>query len=116
MKITRKEVKITERELNDMYAEKLLEKYYNKKYGNDANYTEELLALAVWVDKDTGLDHLYDIARFEDYAECKKDDETNRSTFNFRQNCYLLFITGKRVTFLKDSPIYIVIEAEAIER
>lgn len=115
MKITRKEVKITERELNDMYAEKLLEKYYDKKYGNDGGI-EEYLSLAVWVDKDTGLDHLYDIARFEDYAECKKDDETNRSTFNFRQNCYLLFITGKRVTFLKDKPIYVVIEAEAIER
>lgn len=115
MKITRKEVKITEREINDMLAEKLLEKYYNKKYGNDGGI-EEYLSLAVWVGKDTGVDHLYDIARFEDYAECKEDDETNKSTFNYRQNCYILFITGKRVTFLKDKPIYVVIEAEAIER
>ena len=115
MKITRKEVKITERELNDMLAEKLLEKYYNKKYGNYGGI-EEYLSLAVYVEKDTGLDHLYDIERFEDYAECKEDDKTNRSTFNYRQNCYILFITGKRVTFLKDKPIYVVIEAEAIER
>lgn len=115
MKITRKEVKITERELNDMLAEKLLEKYYNKKYDNDGGI-EEYLSLAVWVDKDTGLDHLYDIERFEDYAECKVDNEVNKSTFNYRQNCYILFITGKRVTFLKDKPIYVVIEAEAIER
>ena len=115
MKITRKEVKITERELNDMLAEKLLEKYYDKKYGNDGGI-EEYLSLAVWVDKDTGLDHLYDIERFEDYAECNEDNETNRLTFNYRQNCYILFITGKRVTFLKDKPIYVVIEAEAIER
>lgn len=115
MKITRKEVKITERELNDMLAEKLLEKYYNKKYGNYGGI-EEYLSLAVWVDKDTGLDHLYDIDRFEDYAECKMDDEVNRFTFNSRKNCYTLFITGKRVTFLEDSPIYVVIESEAIER
>lgn len=115
MKITRKEEKITEAMLNDMYAEKLLEKYYNKKYGNYGGI-EEYLTLAVWVDKDTGLDHLYDIERFEDYAECKIDDEVNRCTFNSRKNCYTLFITGKRVTFLKDKPIYVVIEAEAIER
>ena len=115
MKITRKEVKITERELNDMLAEKLLEKYYNKKYDNDGGI-EEYLSLAVYVEKDTGLDYLYDIERFENYAECKEDDKTNRRTFNFRNNCYTLFITGKRVTFLKDKPIYVVIEAEAIER
>lgn len=114
MKITRKEVKITERELNDMLAEKLLEKYYNKKYANYGGI-EEYLSLAVWIEKSTGFDHLCDIERFEDYDECKKDDEINRGTFNFRQNCYTLFITGKRVTFLKDRPIYVVIEAEAIE-
>ena len=115
MKITRKEEKITEREINDMLAEKLLEKYYNKKYDNDGGI-EEYLSLAVWVDKDTGLDHLYDIERFDDYAVCKEDDKINKSTFNYRQNCYALFITGKRVTFIKDKPIYVVIEAEAIER
>lgn len=114
MKITRKEEKVTEQMLNDMYAEKLLEKYYDKKYGNDGGI-EEYLSLAVWVDKDTGLDHLYDIARFEEYADCKDDDNANR-VFLTRKNCYVLFITGKRVTFLKDKPIYVVIEAEAIER
>lgn len=115
MKITRKEEKVTEQMLNDMLAEKLLEKYYDKKYGNDGGI-EEYLSLAVWIDKDTGLEHLYDIERFEDYAVCKEDDKINRSTFSSRQNCYILFITGKRVTFLKGKPIYVVIEAEAIER
>lgn len=114
MKITRKEVKITERELNDMYAEKLLEKYYNKKYGNYGGI-EVYLSLAVWVDKSTGLDHLYDIDTFENYEECKEDDNVNRLIFSSRINCYILFITGKRVTFLEDKPIYVVIEAEAIE-
>lgn len=114
MKITRKEEKVTEQMLNDMYAEKLLEKYYDKKYGNDGGI-EEYLSLAVWVDKDTGLDHLYDFERFEGYADCKDDDNANR-VFLTRKNCYALFITGKRVTFLKDNPIYVVIEAEAIER
>lgn len=115
MKITRKEEKITERELNDMLAEKLLEKYYKLKYDNDGGI-EEYLSLAVRIEKDTGIEYLYDIERFEDYAECKEDDKTNRRTFNFHNNCYILFITGKRVTFLKDKPIYVVIEAEAIER
>lgn len=114
MKITRKEEKITEDMLNDMYAEKLLEKYYNKKYGNYGGI-EEYLSLAVWVDKSTGLDHLYDIDRFENYEECKEDDNVNRLTFTSRINCYVLFITGKRVTFLEDKPIYVVIESEAIE-
>ena len=114
MKITRKEEKVTEQMLNDMYAEKLLEKYYDKKYGNDGGI-EEYLSLAVWVDKDTGLDHLYDFERLEEYADCKDDDDDNR-VFLTRKNCYNLFITGKRVTFLKDKPIYAVIEAEAIER
>ena len=114
MKITRKEEKVTEQMLNDMFAEKLLEKYYDKKYGNDGGI-EEYLSLAVWVDKDTGLDHLYDLGRFEEYADCKNDDNANR-VFLTRKNCYSLFITGKRVTFLKDKPIYVVIEADAIER
>lgn len=115
MKITRKEEKITEDMLNDMYAEKLLEKYYNKKYGNYGGI-EEYLSLAVWVDKDTGVEHLNDIDRFENYEECKEDDNVNRLTFTSRRNCYILFITGKRVTFLEDKPIYVVIESEAIER
>ena len=114
MKITRKEEKVTEQMLNDMYAEKLLEKYYDNKYGNDGGI-EKYLSLAVWVDKDTGFDHLYDFERFEEYADCKDDDNANRVFFT-RKNCYALFITGKRVTFLKDKPIYVVIEAEAIER
>ena len=33
MKIKRKEDKFTEAMLNDMYAEKLLQKWYDKKYG-----------------------------------------------------------------------------------
>ena len=114
MKITRKEEKVTEQMLNDMYAEKLLEKYYDTKYGNDGGI-EEYLSLAVWVDKDAGFGHLYDFERFDTYAECKDDDNANR-VFLTRRNCYNLFITGKRVTFLKDKPIYVVIEAEAIER
>lgn len=116
MKITRKEEKITEDMLNDMYAEKLLQKCYEKKYGSGTNFIEEFLSLAVWVDKDTGLEHIYDIDRFENYEECKEDDKVNRFTFTNRRNCYILFITGKRVTFLEDKPIYVVIEAEAIER
>ena len=115
MKITRKEVKINENMLNDMYAEGLLQKYYEKKYG-DSNMTEEFLCLAVWVDKLTGTDHIYDIASFETYDECKEDDKLNRTLFNGRCNCYILFITGKRIVFLKDKPLYVVIEAEAIER
>ena len=114
MKITRKEEKITEQMLNDMYAEKLLEKYYKSNFDTDGGI-EEYLSLAVWIDKDTGLDHLYDFERFEEYADCKDDDNANR-VFLTRRNCYNLFITGKRVTFLKDKPIYVVIEAEAIER
>lgn len=115
MKITRKEEKITEDMLNDMYAEKLLEKYYNKKYGNYGGI-EEYLSLAVWVDKSTGLDQLYDIARFENYEECKEDDNVNRLSFTSRINCYILFITGKRIECLGDKPLYFVIESEAIER
>lgn len=116
MKITRKEEKITEDMLNDMYAEKLLQKFYEKKYGGNPNLCEEFLSLAVWVDKDTGIEHLFDMARFENYEECKEDDEVNRFTFTSRKNCYVLFITGKRLEFLVDKPIYVVIEAEAIER
>lgn len=116
MKITRKEEKITEDMLNDMYAEKLLQKYYEKKYGDNPNLYEEFLSLAVWVDKDTGVEHIYDISRFENYEECKEDDNVNRLTFTNRRNCYVLFITGKRVEFLEDKPIYVVIESEAIER
>lgn len=115
MKITRKKDKFTEAMLNDMYAEKLLEKYYEEKYGKDNNLFEEFLSLAVLVNKDTGIDHLYDIARFDNYEDCKDDDKINRSWFRKRTNCYLLFITGKRIEFLKDSPLYTVIEAEAIE-
>jgi len=116
MKITRKEEKFTEAMLNDMYAEKLLQKYYEKKYGDNPNLYEEFLSLAVWVDKDTGVEHIYDIGRFENYEECKEDDNVNRLTFTNRRNCYVLFITGKRVEFLEDKPIYVVIESEAIER
>lgn len=116
MKITRKEEKFTEAMLNDMYAEKLLQKFYEKKYESDTNFIEEFISLAVWVDKDTGLEHICDIGRFENYEECKEDDNVNRLTFTNRRNCYILFITGKRVTLLKDKPIYVVIEAEAIER
>ena len=115
MKITRKEEKVTEQMLNDMYAEKLLEKYYEEKYGNDNNLFEEFLSLAVLVDKDTGIEHLYDIARFDNYKDCKDDDKINRTLFCNRIDCYILFITGKRIEFLKDSPLYTVIEAEAIE-
>lgn len=116
MKITRKEEKFTEAMLNDMYAEKLLQKFYEKKYGDNPNLCEEFLSLAVWVDKDTGVEHLNDISRFENYEECKEDDNINRLTFTNRRNCYTLFITGKRVEFLEDNPIYVVIESEAIER
>ena len=115
MKITRKEEKITENMLTDMYAETLLKKFYEKKYG-DSNMIEEYLCLAVWVDKLTGIEHLYDIATFDNYDECKEDDKLNRTLFNGRCNCYILFITGKRIVFLKDKPLYVVIEAEAIER
>ena len=114
MKITRKEEKVTEQMLNDMLAEKLLEKYYKSNFDTDGGI-EEYLSLAVWIDKDTGVDYLYDIGRFDTYEECKKDENANR-VFLTRKNCYALFITGKRVTFLKDKPIYVVIEAEAIER
>ena len=114
MKITRKEEKVTEQMLNDMYAEKLLEKYYKLHFDTDGGI-EEYLSLAVWVDKETGVDYLYDMGRFDTYEECKEDDKVNR-LFLARRNCYTLFITGKRVTFLKDKPIYVVIEAEAIER
>ena len=88
---------------------------YEKKYGDD-NMTEEFLSLVVWVDKLTGFEHLYDIASFGTYDECKEDDKVNRTLFNGRCNCYILFITGKRLVFLKDKPLYVVIEAEAIER
>ena len=115
MKITRKKDNFTEDMLTDMYAESLLQKYYEKKYG-DINMAEEYLCLAVWVDKLTGIEHLYDIATFDNYDECKLDDKLNRTLFNGRPNCYLLFITGKRLVFLKDKPLYVVIEAEAIER
>ena len=115
MKITRKKDSFTEDMLTDMYAEGLLEKYYKKKYGDD-NMTEEYLCLAVWVDKLTGADHVYDISSFDNYDECKEDDKLNHTLFNVRCNCYLLFITGKRLVFLKDKPLYVVIEAEAIER
>ena len=113
MKITRKEEKVTEQMLNDMYAEKLLEKYYKSHFDTEGGI-EEYLSLAVWVDKETGVDYLYDMGRFDTYEECKEDDKANR-VFLTRKNCYSLFITGKRVTFLKDKPIYVVIEAEAIE-
>ena len=115
MKITRKIDNFTEDMLTDMYAEGLLQKYYEKKYG-DSNMTEEYLCLAVWVDKLTGIEHLYDISIFDTYDECKEDDKLNHTLFNGRCNCYLLFITGKRIAFLKDKPLYTVIEAEAIER
>ena len=115
MKVRRKKDGFTEDMLTDMYAEGLLEKYYKKKYGDD-NMTEEFLSLVVWVDKLTGFEHLYDIASFGTYDECKEDDKVNRTLFNGRCNCYILFITGKRLVFLKDKPLYVVIEAEAIER
>ena len=115
MKITRKEEKITEDMLTDMYAETLLKKYYERNCDND-NMSEEFLSLAVWVDKDTGLEHLYDISTFDNYDECKEDDKFNRIISENRRNCYNLFITGKRLVFLKDNPLYVVIEAEAIER
>ena len=115
MKITRKKDNFTEDMLTDMYAEGLLQKYYEKKYVG-SNMTEEYLCLAVWVDKLTGSEHLYDISTFDNYDECKEDDKLNRTLFNGRCNCYMLFITGKRLVFLKDNPLYIVIEAEAIER
>ena len=115
MKITRKEEKITEDMLTDMYAERLLQKFYEKKYGG-SNMTEDYLCLAVWVDKLTGIEHLYDLEIFDTYDECREDNKLNRTLFNGRCNCYLLFITGKRLVFLKDKPLYTVIEAEAIER
>ena len=114
MKITRKEEKFTEAMLNDMYAEKLLEKYYTRACLSGS--IESFLILAVWVDKNTGLDYLYDITALDNYEDCKQDDKTNREIFNKRNNCYNIFITGKRIAFLKDKPIYVVIESEAIER
>ena len=115
MKIIRKKDSFTEDMLTDMYAEGLLQKYYEKKYG-DYNMAEEYLSLAVWVDKLTGIEHLFDMSIFDNYDECKEDDKLNRTLFNGRCNCYLLFITGKRLVFLKDNPLYVVIEVEAIER
>ena len=115
MKIEREEEEIAEDVLTDMYAEGLLQKYYEKKYAG-SNMTEEYLCLAVWVDKLTGIEHLYDISSFDNYDECKEDDKLNRTLFNGRCNGYILFITGKRLVFLKDNPLYVVIEAEAIER
>lgn len=115
MKIIRKQDEFTEAMLNDMFAEKMLEKYYEEKYGNENNLFEEFLSLAVLVYKDTGIDYLCDIDRFDNYEDCKNDDKINRSWFRNHTNSYLLFITGKRIEFLKDSPLYIVIEAEAIE-
>ena len=101
--------------LTDMYAESLLEKCYNKKYETQYSVLEEFITLAVWVDKDTGVDHIYDISTFGSYEECKEDDKLNRVLFNSRSNCYRLYITGKRIVFLKDKPLFVVIEAEAIE-
>ena len=115
MKITRKKDNFTEDMLTDMYAETLLKKYYERDCDND-NMSEEFLSLAVRVDKDTGFEHLYDISTFDNYDECKEDDKFNRIMSENRSNCYNLFITGKRITFLKDKPLYVVIEAEAIER
>ena len=114
MKITRKEVKFTEDMLNDMYAEKLLEKYYTRACVSGP--IEAFLSLAVWVDKNTGIDYLYDISALDNYEDCKQDYKVNRDIFNKRNNCYNIFITGKRIEFLKDKPIYLVIESEAIER
>lgn len=113
MKIARKESKVTEDMLSDMYAQILLEKYFKKKYG-DCN-SEGYLSLSVWIDKDTGADFLYDMAIFDNYEECKEDDKLNRTLFGSRCNCYSLFITGKRVVISKDKAIIILIEAEAIE-
>lgn len=115
MKITRKEEKITEDMLTDMYAEGLLKKYYERNC-DDSNMVKEFISLSVWIDKDTGFEHLFDISTFDNYYECKEDDKFNRTISVNRRNCYNLFITGKRLVFLKDKPIYVVIEAEAIER
>lgn len=115
MKITRKKDNFTEDMLTDMYAEGLLQKYYEKKYGA-YNMAKKYLCLAVWVDKLTGSEHLYDISTFDNYDECKEDDNLNRTLFDGRSNCYILFITGKRIVSLKDRPLFTVIEAEAIER
>lgn len=113
MKITRKVTKIDEATLTDMYAETLLQKYYEEKWvGSD---TEEFLSLCVTVDKSTGVDRIFDLSRFDNYEECKEDDKLNRTLLGVRFNCYALFITGKRIEFLKDKPLYVVIEAEAIE-
>lgn len=101
--------------LTDMYAETLLKRFYEKEFG-DSNMTEEFISLSVWIDKDTGDEHLYDIATFDNYDECKEDVNFNRIISVNRRNCYNLFITGKRLVFLKDNPLYVVIEAEAIER
>ena len=114
MKITRKEEKITEDMLTDMYAEDLLKKYYERNCDN-SNMLEEFISLSVWIDKDTGSEHLFDISTFDNYYECKEDDKFNRTININRRNCYNLFITGKRLVFLKDKPLYVVIEAEAIE-
>lgn len=114
MKITRKEVKITEDMLNDMCAEKLLEKYYTSECVSGP--IESFLSLAVRIDKNTGIDYLYDIAVFDNYEDCKQDEKFNRKIFNIRNDCYNIFITGKRIEFLKDKPLYLVIESEAIER
>lgn len=115
MKITRKKDSFTEDMLTDMYAEGLLKKYYEKNC-DDSNMTKEFISLSVWIDKDTGREHFYDIATFDNYEECKEDDKFNRIISENRSNCYNLFITGKRLVFLKDNPLYVVIEAEAIER
>lgn len=113
MKITRKEEKFTEAMLNDMYAEKLLEKYYDSDCAGGG--VELFISLCVWVQKDTGLDFLSDISLFDTYEECKEDYNFNRAVFTTHDNCYQIFITGKRIAYLKDKPLYVVIESEAIE-
>lgn len=116
MKITRKENKFTEDMLNDMYAEKLLEKYFKEKYSERT--AQGYLSLCAWVDKDTGNDYCYDITLSRNYKECKDDNDLNRILFadGRRLNCYSLFITGQRIVLPNDKAIIVLIEAEAIER
>ena len=116
MKITRKKDNFTEDMLTDMYAEKLLEKYFKQKYSDST--APGYLSLCVWVDKDTGNDYCYDITLSRNYKECKDDDNLNRILFarGRRLNCYSLFITGQRIVLPNNKAIIVLIEAEAIER
>lgn len=113
MTITKKEDKV-EAMLNDMYAEQIVEKYYKREF-DDKFTTECYLSLCVYIDKNTGLDFYLEMSRFENPEDCFDDNHINKGIYNTRDNVYYLYITAKRVQFLKDSAIYVVMTCEAIE-